>query len=158
MLGLLAVLPVIASAPDLRRLDEALVHRVACVMINGRCVESPTVGGNGGAGGNAPVIINGGTIYLSPQGGSGGAGGAAIGGAPRGNPAISGACTVADPSPTPLNVRDGPDGQILGALSNGTHVRLGQNRTDARGAVWSYAVPIEGGRAGWVYRKYVSCP
>lgn len=66
-------------------------------------------------------------------------------------------CVVNDPSPTPLNVRDRPYGRIVGALHNGTHVYRVRTRTDYQGDDWSYIVPLEGGRAGWVFRNYVTC-
>ena len=66
-------------------------------------------------------------------------------------------CVVNDPSPTPLNVRDRPYGRILGALHNGTRVYRVRTTTDYQGNDWSYVVPLEGGRAGWVFRSYVTC-
>ena len=67
-------------------------------------------------------------------------------------------CTVSDPSPTPLNVCERPYGRIVGALHNGAHVYRLRTTTDNRGDDWSYVVPLEGGKAGWVFRDYVVCP
>jgi hypothetical protein len=71
VIAFLAMLPFGASPSDLRPLDNTIVQRI----------QAPSIGGSGGAGGNANVIIGpGNTIYLTPQGGAGGNGGAAIGG------------------------------------------------------------------------------
>jgi hypothetical protein len=69
MLALLAMLPLAGSPSDLPRFDGAQLHRV----------QGHTIGGNGGLGGNVPIIINGGTVILSPSGGAGGTGGTAVG-------------------------------------------------------------------------------
>jgi Bacterial SH3 domain len=62
-------------------------------------------------------------------------------------------CIVADPSGTPLNVRNGPSSgaTILGALHNGTSVSVKDRRGD-----WVRIVPQDG-KSGWVYRKYLDC-
>ena len=62
------------------------------------------------------------------------------------------ACTVADPSGTPLNVRKGPNGPIVGALNNGILVVIRGRRGD-----WVNVVPHEApGKSGWVWREYKS--
>ncbi|MCB1540618.1 MAG: peptide-binding protein [Rhodoblastus sp.] len=66
-------------------------------------------------------------------------------------------CFVADPTGTPLNVRDRPYGRILGALANGAAVRKMESTTDRDGRVWSFVAPLGPGRSGWVYREYISC-
>lgn len=68
-----------------------------------------------------------------------------------------GRCVVTDPTGTPLNVRSSPNGPIQGALHNGTIVRQEQTVQDQKGKSWSYVVPTEEGKPGWVYRQYVSC-
>jgi hypothetical protein len=65
-------------------------------------------------------------------------------------------CIVADPTGTPLNVRNRPNGTILGALHNDTRVIV-TDSTVASGKVWSKIVPIEAGKAGWVFRSYLDC-
>jgi hypothetical protein len=65
-------------------------------------------------------------------------------------------CIVADPSGTPLNVRNRPNGTILGALHNDTKVIV-TDSTIASGKVWSKIVPIDAGKAGWVFRRYLDC-
>jgi Bacterial SH3 domain len=64
-------------------------------------------------------------------------------------------CVVADPTGTPLNVRNRPNGVILGALHNDTRVIV-TDSTVASGKVWSKVVPVEG-KVGWVFRSYLDC-
>ena len=66
-------------------------------------------------------------------------------------------CMVTDPTGTPLNVRAEPNGAILGALHNGVSVQRMETVADARGRPWSFVVPYEGGKAGWIFREFVSC-
>ena len=61
---------------------------------------------------------------------------------------------VADPTGTPLNVRNRPNGTILGVLHNDTRVIV-TDSTVASGKVWSKVVPVEAGKAGWVFRNYL---
>jgi hypothetical protein len=65
--------------------------------------------------------------------------------------AMSETCTVADPTGTPLNVRRSPNGQIVGALSNGVPVSIRERRGD-----WVSVAPSTG-RSGWVAQKYLDC-
>jgi hypothetical protein len=65
-------------------------------------------------------------------------------------------CVVTDPTGTPLNVRSRPNGAILGALHNGIVVRVTERDFDQQGRAWVYVVPQQG-RAGWVFREFVSC-
>lgn len=67
-------------------------------------------------------------------------------------------CRIADPTGTPLNVRSGPYGEILGQVRNGTPVRIEADAIDGKGKPWAYVVAMEGGQPlGWVFRDYVSC-
>ena len=66
-------------------------------------------------------------------------------------------CTVTDPTGTPLNVRSEPNGAILGALHNGAVVSCMETVADRNGRSWSFIVPLDGGKAGWVFREFVSC-
>ena len=66
-------------------------------------------------------------------------------------------CTVNDPSGTPLNVRASPYGAILGALQNGALVKVQKETSDRRGDAWAYIVPVQAGKTGWAFRKYLSC-
>jgi hypothetical protein len=68
-------------------------------------------------------------------------------------------CTVADPSPTPLNVRTAPDvGVVVGQLQNGERVRIMQEVRDERGRRWAF-VSRETSRQplGWVFRSFLRC-
>jgi hypothetical protein len=47
-------------------------------------------------------------------------------------------CIVADPSPTPLNVRTAPYGRIIGALANGEPVLMIDASADRQGSPWVY--------------------
>jgi uncharacterized protein YraI len=62
-------------------------------------------------------------------------------------------CIVADPTGTPLNIRNSPStiAQIVGALKNGVAVSTGTSRGD-----WVQVVP-QAGKSGWVYRKCLDC-
>lgn len=44
-------------------------------------------------------------------------------------------CVVADPTGTPLNARDVPDGRVVGTLRNGTAVHIEEVNTDGEGAL-----------------------
>ena len=66
-------------------------------------------------------------------------------------------CTVADPTGTPLNVREEPNGKILGTWENGVRVRPYDEQT-VNGKVW-YAVErfADDNKAGWVFDAYLKC-
>jgi hypothetical protein len=65
-------------------------------------------------------------------------------------------CAVADPSGTPLNVRNRPNGRILGALSNDSEVFI-TDVTEVGGRKWAKVVPLGDGKTGWVFRDYLTC-
>ena len=65
-------------------------------------------------------------------------------------------CLVADPTGTPLNVRTGPSGSILGALDNDTVVLLSDMTVVANGKKWAKVVPVGPGKSGWVYFDYLA--
>lgn len=71
-------------------------------------------------------------------------------------------CTVTDPTGTPLNVREGPNGRILSNLTNGQQVEIIEHR-DANGQLWALVAGFdpEAGilsEAGaWVFASYVTC-
>jgi hypothetical protein len=50
-------------------------------------------------------------------------------------------CTVEDPTGTPLNVRNKPNGTIVGALNNDAEVLVTQNAI-VNGKVWSKVAPL----------------
>ena len=67
-------------------------------------------------------------------------------------------CIVADPTPTPLNVRTAPNGRIIGTLYNGQSVDIIDHATDERLQPWVYVSdPETKNPIGWVYRKYIVC-
>ena len=66
-------------------------------------------------------------------------------------------CIVADPSPTPLNVRTAPYGRIVGALENGQVVSVLDSSMDNQGRPWVYVADNTGNPLGWVYREYIVC-
>jgi hypothetical protein len=47
-------------------------------------------------------------------------------------------CVVADPTPTPLNIRTSPNGKIAGTVSNGERVRILNQTRDPHGKQWAY--------------------
>ncbi|MEI2300089.1 SH3 domain-containing protein [Ensifer sp. MJa1] len=64
-------------------------------------------------------------------------------------------CTVADPTGTPLNVRDAPNGRVVMTLSNGAKLRKTGER-EHKGKRWSL-VANEAGALGWVFSAYLDC-
>jgi uncharacterized protein YraI len=66
-------------------------------------------------------------------------------------------CIVADPSPTPLNVRTAPYGRIVSTLDNGQEVSIIDNSIDGQGRPWVYVADDGGNPLGWVYREYIVC-
>ena len=45
-------------------------------------------------------------------------------------------CTVTDPTGTPLNVRESPNGKIVGTLANGALVAIVESKDAANGKPW----------------------
>lgn len=69
-----------------------------------------------------------------------------------------GRCRVADPSGTPLNVRDTPDGRITGTLPNGRRVDIVSDGADDPDATWARIQDGNSGQPiGWVFRRYLDC-
>lgn len=67
-------------------------------------------------------------------------------------------CLVADPTGTPLNVRQGPKGQILSTLRNGEGVVLGS--PDESNRAWTTVFQVRGeqlAQLGTVWRKFIDC-
>ncbi len=65
------------------------------------------------------------------------------------------ACTIADPTGTPLNVRDAPNGAIVGTLPNGFLVEPIEERR--LGSKTWLRVAVDGSPRGWVFGAYVTC-
>jgi len=66
------------------------------------------------------------------------------------------ACAVADPTGTPLNVRNAPNGTILGALTNDAMVMV-KDIAQVNGKKWVKVMPLGPGKSGWVYFNYLNC-
>lgn len=72
--------------------------------------------------------------------------------------AQSARCRVMDPTGTPLNVRDAPNGDVVGRVRNGTLVTRLRTGHDERGRPWSYVADRASGEPlGWVYREFIAC-
>jgi len=69
--------------------------------------------------------------------------------------AEGGRCLVDDPTGTPLNVRTGPNGAIVGTLPNGARVDPLEEATI--GTKRWFLVARDGARLGWVFAAYVVC-
>ena len=66
-------------------------------------------------------------------------------------------CRVADPSPTPTNLRAAPAGTVIGTIANGTLVEIAVE-ADGGGRPWALVVrPGAATLAGWVARSLVAC-
>lgn len=78
--------------------------------------------------------------------------------APAQSPGPTESCHVADPTGTPLNLRSGPNGRLLGALQNGLPVGVVEQVLDDRGRPWVFITGRDGTTLGWVFREYLSCP
>lgn len=66
-------------------------------------------------------------------------------------------CTVVDPTGTPLNIREEPNGKILGTWANGVRVRPYDEKSH-NGKLW-YAVEriADDNAIGWVFDPYLKC-
>jgi hypothetical protein len=69
-------------------------------------------------------------------------------------------CKVTDPTDTPLNVRDRPNGEIINALRNGREVDILGSAYDEQGRPWVKIGGYYQGEYrtwGWVIREFISC-
>ena len=69
-------------------------------------------------------------------------------------------CKVTDPTGTPLNVRDKPNGRIVNALLNGREVTIHEGTYDEQGKPWVLVGGTYRGDYrvwGWVTREFISC-
>jgi hypothetical protein len=71
---------------------------------------------------------------------------------PCGGPPV---CTVVDPTGTPLNVRDGPNGKILSRLKKGSMVEFIEHR-EQNGKKWALVAKY-GEAWGYVFGDYLKC-
>jgi hypothetical protein len=67
-------------------------------------------------------------------------------------------CKVTDPTGTPLNVRESPNGKVIGTLANGSLVAIVEHKDAANGKPWVKIVGYQSRKPiGWVFREFVSC-
>lgn len=69
-------------------------------------------------------------------------------------------CKVTDPTGTPLNVRDRPNGKVINALKNGRDVYIEETAYDRQGRPWARVSGDRNGKYrlwGWVFREFISC-
>jgi len=66
-------------------------------------------------------------------------------------------CTVGDPTGTPLNVRDSPNGRSLGTLANGDRIRIHEQKPH-HGRLWARIQRFsEDNIIGFVFDDYLKC-
>lgn len=70
-------------------------------------------------------------------------------------------CVVADPTGTLLNLRDTPNGAIVGEIHNGVWVKA-TDRMTSRGKPWVHIHDSDrngtlGAPLGWVFAAYLKC-
>jgi len=69
-------------------------------------------------------------------------------------------CKVTDPTDTPLNVRDRPNGEIVNALRNGREIDILEIAYAEQNRPWAKIGGYYEGEYriwGWVLREFVSC-
>jgi hypothetical protein len=67
-------------------------------------------------------------------------------------------CVVADPTPTPLNVRTAPNGRVIATLDNGQSVYIIDRTLDRQSRAWVYVGDSETDKpVGWVFREFIVC-
>lgn len=75
----------------------------------------------------------------------------------RARPEAEVKCTVADPTGTPLNIRDKPNGRIMGSVRNGTVLRAAGLQMH-NGRRWALVNKLPADNAiGWVFDAYMKC-
>jgi hypothetical protein len=68
-------------------------------------------------------------------------------------------CFVADPTSSPLNVRNRPNGRIVGKIANGSEVVIKTIKKDRKGKAWAKIVQQNSeSSSGYVILKYLQCP
>jgi hypothetical protein len=69
-------------------------------------------------------------------------------------------CKVTDPTGTPLNVRESPNGKVVNALKNDREVYVLEITSDQQGRSWAKVGGYYQGKRrvwGWVLREFISC-
>ena len=87
--------------------------------------------------------------------------GALAAAAPAAAQGLDRTCVVSDPTGTQLNVREAPNGRVVGSIANGVWVAV-RTRTTANGKPWAYIHDSDmhgtlGDPLGWVYAPYLKC-
>jgi hypothetical protein len=65
-------------------------------------------------------------------------------------------CMISDPTGTPLNVRESPNGRVVGTLRNGSFVTM-RDVVEVRGKRWAELASSRPGGTVYVLREYISC-
>lgn len=72
--------------------------------------------------------------------------------------ALANTCKVTDPTDTPLNARQTPNGKIIGSVKNNTIVIVLAYDYDNKGRPWALIFDAKDNRyLGWVFREFISC-
>lgn len=69
-------------------------------------------------------------------------------------------CKVTDPTATPLNIRDKPNGRVINTLKNGKKVDIIETSFDNQNRPWVKVGGYHNGTYkvwGWVIREFISC-
>lgn len=69
-------------------------------------------------------------------------------------------CKVTDPTGTPLNVRNQPNGKVVNSLRNGREVYIIDETSDSQGRPWVKISGYDNSQYrvwGWVFREFISC-
>jgi hypothetical protein len=67
-------------------------------------------------------------------------------------------CFVADPTDSSLNVRDRPNGRIVGQIPNNSEVVIKAIKKDRRGKAWAKIIQQNSeSSSGYVVLKYLQC-
>ncbi|MEA5553570.1 SH3 domain-containing protein [Anabaena cylindrica UHCC 0172] len=69
-------------------------------------------------------------------------------------------CQVTDPTGTPLNIRDIPNGRIINKLKNGKEVYILEIAYDNTRRPWAKIAGYHNGKQriwGWAFREFISC-
>ena len=69
-------------------------------------------------------------------------------------------CKVTDPTNTPLNIRDQPNGKVINKLRNEREVYIIETSYDDKDRPWVYLEGYYKGEYrqwGWAIREFVSC-
>ena len=80
----------------------------------------------------------------------------AVTNAPAPQPPVQPACRVNDPNDTYVNLRQTPNGTLVGPVNNGTSVQISGYQTDSQGRNWA-AVMTSDKRVGYMAGWMIAC-